>query len=91
MSPQVVHVQNLDASVLVDIFLDGFSTGIASAAKTFGGSDDTEADALADRFVAEMQRDPLVMEGVRISIRERLQGIDSGPKNLDATTAPKEN
>lgn len=70
---------------LVDVFLNGFASGAASAAKTLGGTDEA-ADTLSAALIDSMRADPCVMDMVRTEIKETLLGTDSGPKNIDINT-----
>lgn len=80
-----IKMQPLDRSALIQIWLDGACTGLATAAMTFGFTD-TEADKFADMMVKAMQTDPAAMEQVRKQVLERLQGIDSDPYTFTAHT-----
>mgnify|MGYP000128359992 CR=1 FL=1 len=77
-----VFMQKLDTSVLIDIFMDGVTTGIGSFAMTMTDGDEQAADKIADAFVAAMFGDPAVMETVRRNVAERLQGIEGSPHSL---------
>ena len=75
--------------LLLDIRLDGFATGYATAmfmiAVAAGISQDEAeryADAEADRALLAIKRDPLAMEEQRREVRERLAGVDSGPRTV---------
>ena len=82
MSPKRTVVKRLDPSVLIAIWLDGFNSGVASTSKFLLGYSDKAADQLADKLSGHLTGDPAAMEQVRNEIRERLQGIDTGAKNL---------
>ncbi len=78
--------------LLLDVRLDGFVTGYASAmlmiAKAAGMSQqegERYADEQADQACSAMKRDPLVMEMQRQEILERLTGTDSGPYTVKTT------
>ncbi|WP_166905965.1 hypothetical protein [Mycobacterium sp. DL440] len=82
MSPKKAVVQRLDSSVLIMIWLDGFNSGVASTSKFLLGYSDEAADRLADKLCGHLTGDPAAMEQVRAEVRERLQGVDTGAKNL---------
>jgi hypothetical protein len=80
MSDDTVLLQGNEAlSKLVDIWLDGFTSGASSMAATLGRDGD-RADALAQWLVAGIRSDPLAVEQVRREIFERMAGVDSGLK-----------
>ena len=75
--------------LLLDIRLDGIATGYATAmfmiAVASGMSQDEAeryADDEADRALLAIKRDPLAMEEQRREVRERLAGVDSGPRMI---------
>lgn len=76
--------------LLLDIRLDGIATGYATAmfmiAVTAAGMSQDEAeryaDDEADRALLAIKRDPLAMEEQRREVRERLAGVDSGPRTV---------
>lgn len=71
--------------LLLDIRLDGMTTGYASAIlHLLGDRPGAEeiADKLADQAMREIMADPLVMEAFRQQIVERLDGSNSGPFTL---------
>lgn len=75
--------------LLLDIRLDGIATGYATTmlmiAVAAGMSQDEAeryADDEADRALLAIKRDPLAMEEQRREVRERLAGVDSGPRTV---------
>lgn len=76
-----MKLQRLDASVLIDIWLDGFASGVSSLAKNAGATN-AEADSLADELSKATANDPAALEMVRAEVRERIQGIEGTPKSL---------
>ena len=75
--------------LLLDIRLDGIATGYATAMfmiAVAGGMSQDEAeryaDDEADRALLAIKRDPLAMEEQRREVRERLAGVDSGPRTV---------
>ena len=76
--------------LLLDIRLDGIATGYATAmfmiANVAAGMSQDEAeryaDDEADRALLAIKRDPLAMEEQRREVRERLAGVDSGPRTV---------
>lgn len=76
--------------LLLDIRLDGIATGYATAMLTIAvavagmSQDEAEryADDEADRALLAIKRDPLAMEEQRREVRERLAGVDSGPRTV---------
>lgn len=75
--------------LLLDIRLDGIATGYATAmlmiADASGMSQDEAeryADDETDRALLAIKRDPLAMEEQRREVRERLAGVDSGPRTV---------
>ena len=75
--------------LLLDIRLDGIATGYATAMLTIADAagmsqDEAEryADDEADRALLAIKRDPLAMEEQRREVRERLAGVDSGPRTV---------
>lgn len=80
---KIVQAQNLDASALIDIYLDGVCTGAASMALQVGLPED-RADAIADEVVRVLTSDPAAMECVRKEVIERIQGIPGSPYTFTA-------
>ncbi|SIG30574.1 Uncharacterised protein [Mycobacteroides abscessus subsp. abscessus] len=80
-SPKVI-VQQLDSSILIDIYLDGFMTGAATCALNYS-QDDAEADRVSETLVRAVKTDPAAMEEIRREVRERLLGIEGETRNLD--------
>jgi len=75
-------VGNDALNMLIDVYLDGFTTGAASALATYTKADDATADRLCEYLTTGLRDDPLAIETVRREIGERLAGIDTGEKNL---------
>lgn len=71
-------------NALIDVYVNGFVTGIASAVKTLGG-DDEQADGLAQYLAEGVRTDPLVMNQIVEEIDETLAGVDTGPKSIHLT------
>ena len=78
---QRMVIQQFDASVVVDILLDGF-TSVASTVAIAMGLDDKAADEMADTVVKAIMDDPAAMELVRGEVLGRMRGIDEGPHTL---------
>ncbi|OZC62340.1 hypothetical protein CH267_02045 [Rhodococcus sp. 06-621-2] len=72
------------SDALIDIYLDGMCTGLATGAMNFGGATEDQADAIADTAMEHLKADPASMEQVRQQIIERLTGVDSGPYTFTA-------
>ncbi|KAB7752903.1 hypothetical protein [Mycolicibacterium mucogenicum] len=83
-----VFMQPFDASTLIDIYLDGYTTGVASLALTVTG-DESEADKAADHYAQALMADPAAMEVVRHEVMERLKGIMGHPHTLRVQAAGK--
>lgn len=82
-NPEIVtHFQPFDKSVLIAIYLDGFGTGVGSAALSLGRMSEQDADKASDKMVAAVQNDPAVMETIRREVFERITGVESGPYTL---------
>lgn len=65
---------------LVEIYMNGFVTGVSSALSTFAPSLPGDmCDAAADDMAAALRKDRLSMEEVVNQVRETLAGVDSGP------------
>ena len=75
MTQRLVKVQEFDRSTLIDIYMDAFVSGLASAAQTITGCTGAEADAFADRSADAMRDDPAVMETIRRQVLERVMGM----------------
>ena len=77
---RLVKVQEFDRSTLLDIWMDGFVSGLASAARTLTNCSGEEADQFADRSALSMRNDPAVMETIRREVLERVMGmVDDNP------------
>lgn len=80
-----VHLQKLDTSVLLDIWLDGFTSGCTTAFIALKKPDSEEtADAWADEVAKALANDPACMETIRNEIKERLLGIEGSPHTITA-------
>ena len=75
MSKRLVKVQEFDRSTLIDIYLDGFTSGLTTAAAHAGHMSGDEADAYADRIALAIKADPAQMEMVRREVLERVTGM----------------
>lgn len=64
---------------LVDIWLDGFASGVATTSKNLAGYSDQRADKFADFAASAITGDPAAFETVRNEVRARLKGADGGP------------
>jgi len=85
MSEPKVHLQKLDASVLVEIWLDGFTSGCTTAFIALTeNADEEKADAWADLVAKALMDDPACMENVRNEVKERLLGIEGSPHTMTA-------
>lgn len=77
MSEPNVNVEAVTGALL-DVYLSGIRTGIASAVVTFTGNPEA-ADLYSSAVMAAMHRDRLSIEEARIQVAEILAGVDSGP------------
>ena len=75
MSKRLVKVQEFDRSTLLDIWLDGFTSGLTTAAKNLTGCSGEMADEFADEIARGIMNDPAAMEMVRREVRERVTGM----------------
>lgn len=75
MSERLVKVEEFDRSVLIDIYMDGFMSGMASAAQTITKCSGEDADQFSDRAALSMRNDPAVMETIRREVLERVMGM----------------
>ena len=66
---------------LLDVYLNGFCTGFASALTSLRCPTDI-ADRESDVACAAIRADPLAREAILREIAEALSGIDSGPHDL---------
>lgn len=87
-SDKRVIVEEFDRSILIDIYLDGVCTGIASAAMQLT-KDPKFSDDLADDMVRSLKSDPLAMEMIRTEVKERMLGIDTGVKEITTKAVDK--
>lgn len=77
---RLVKVQEFDRSTLLDIWLDGFVSGLSSAAQTITNCSGEEAYQFADHAALSMRNDPAVMETIRREVLERVMGmVDDNP------------
>ena len=85
MSKQrLVKLQEFDRSTLLDIWLDGFVSGLSTAAQGLTNCSGEEADQFADEIAKSMRDDPAAMEMIRREVFERVMGM------VDANPATKE-
>ena len=84
MSDPTVVTTDLHMAVL--IFLDGVTTGIATALANFASTIPVEhRDLMTEEILRSMTEDPLAMEQLRTEVRDRLLGRpDPGPFNFKA-------
>lgn len=76
-------------SLMIDIYLSGMSSGMASIlANFFEGVPESERDHFVHRQMVNLDNDPVFIETVRREISEIFTGQDSGPKNLLAAPLP---
>lgn len=76
-------------NALIDIYMNGFITGAASALATYTSADDATADRLCDQLTSGLRDDPLAIETVRREIAEQFAGVDTGEKTF-TIPVPKE-
>lgn len=74
-------MQPFDASVLIDIWLDGYTTASCTLAVRSGMSEE-DADKFADEMVQQLMNDPAGMELVRSEVSERIRGIEGSPRTM---------
>ena len=75
-------IQRLTGNDLVAIYLDGLTSGIATAAIR-AGMDEPTADEWADESVKALLENPMALQAIKDQIRERLAGEDSGPFTMN--------
>lgn len=80
-APKVI-VERFDSSVLIDIWLAGFISGVSSLALTINGGDVADADTAGDNFATRMRNDPAALETVRREVLELVRGIEGHPRTL---------
>lgn len=68
-------------SRLIDLWVDGFCSGAASAAVQIGVSEE-KADDFADAHATALRSDPLAMAVVEQQVKEWMTDTDSGPKSF---------
>jgi hypothetical protein len=85
-----VAVGNDVMNLLIDLYLNGFTTGASSALATYTKADDATADRCVDHLTQGLRDDPLAIELVRQQIAETFAGIDTGEKTwtLPASRVP---
>jgi hypothetical protein len=71
----------IGANKLLEIWLDGYCSGINTAACRSGMPED-EAHALAYDECHSIQRDPIAIEQLKAEVLERINGVDTGPKTI---------
>lgn len=83
-------------NMLIDIYMDGFVSGAASAAVTLlsmgrqpNANDEQIGEQLSQKAADAIRADPLAVECVRNEITERLAGIDSAPKGFSLPNVPE--
>lgn len=84
MPKQLMKVQEFDRSSILDVWLDGFVSGLSTAAKNFTECSAEQADEFAHMVALSITNDPAAMETVRREVFERLTGM------IDANPATKE-
>ncbi|WP_157680190.1 hypothetical protein [Mycobacterium dioxanotrophicus] len=77
-------MQEFDRSTLLDIWLDGFTSGLTTAAQNLSGCGGDMADKFADDVVIGIKKDPAAMETIRREVFERVTGM------FDANEATRE-
>lgn len=75
MPERLVKVQEFDRSTLLDIWLDGFTSGLTTAAQNLTGCGGDMADKFADDVVRGLGEDPAAMELIRREVFERVTGM----------------
>ncbi|MEC4838142.1 hypothetical protein R2360_00120 [Mycobacteroides chelonae] len=80
-TPSVI-IERFDSSVLIDIWLAGFISGVSSLALTLNGGKVADADIAGDKFAKRMRDDPAAMETVRREVLELVRGIEGRPQTL---------
>jgi len=80
MSPRVMIAAESEA-LLLDVYLNGFASGFASALVGVGASV-AMADRASDAACEAIRADPLAREAMLHEIAETLGGVDSGPHDL---------
>ena len=68
-----------DPTGLVEIYLDGFVSGIASLAMTLSEGDSEKSERIAQSMGMRLQQDAAAMEEVIRQIATRLAGDVDGP------------
>lgn len=74
-TPDETGTVTVPYSLLVDIWLDGFVSGVSTAAG-LGGANDAESHEIAMRLGASIARDPAALEMTRRSINDRITGTN---------------
>ncbi|MCC9181167.1 MULTISPECIES: hypothetical protein [Mycolicibacterium] len=91
MSKHLV-VEEFDRSILLDIWLDGFTSGLTTAAKDIAKCSDEMADKFADDIALAVKNDPASMEMVRREVLERVTGLfdpNRGTRELGIERGPE--
>jgi hypothetical protein len=86
-APKRTFVQPLDTSVLIDIWLDGFTSGCTTSFIALTEATEEAADTWADHVCKALANDPAAMETVRKEVRERVLGIPGAPSTLRVHTS----
>lgn len=67
-------------SMLIDIWLDGFASGLKSAMIEIGNIPEDLAGEVMGRYIEPIVRDPLAVEAIRLAIQARMIGdVSTGP------------
>lgn len=74
-TPDETGTVTVPYSLLVDIWLDGFVSGVSTAAG-IGGANDAESHEVAMRLGSSVARDPAALEMTRRSINDRITGTN---------------
>lgn len=74
-APDETGTVTVPYSLLVDIWLDGFVSGVSTAAG-LGGANDAESHEIAMRLGSSIARDPAALEMTRRSINGRITGTN---------------
>jgi len=82
-----VLVGNDALNMMINVYMDGFTTGASSALASYTQAEDAMADTLVDLLTDGIREDPLAVETIRREIAERFAGIDTGPKSFSLPPA----
>lgn len=82
--------QPIDIEVALQVYLNGFQTGIASTALALGKGEITHevASGLARALAKQAADDPATMETMRDQIRAHIRGENTGPTILKLYKPP---